>query len=150
MIVNRKNIIIATEKVIDLDSDARRKLILTLLETNPTIVLRALDIGTAPKLWKVAITDRNNCQNKINVIKAFRQISGNGLADSKAWSEGQTVSGLPSGVFGHGLNREEANELWKRVTNELGSAISVKVEVISNDIPVTPLPYTWSTPTQNW
>jgi len=146
IIVNRKSIIIATEKVIDLDSDARRKLILKLLETNPTIVLRALEIGEPEHLWKVAIVDRNNCQNKINVIKAFREVTGNGLADSKAWAEGQMIDGKPSGVFGHSLNREAANELWKRVTMHL-SNLGIKVEVVPNDTVVEGLPYTWSVPT---
>jgi len=131
IIVNRTNIIIATEKVIDLDSDGRRKLLLTLLATNPTMVLRALEVGVPAKLWKVAITDRNNSQNKINVIKTFREVTGNGLADSKAWAEGQTITDRPSGVFAHSLNREAADELLKHVTQSLGCA-GVKVEVIPN------------------
>ena len=104
------------KKVIDLDSDGRRKLLLTLLATNPTMVLRALEVGVPVKLWKVAITDRNNSQNKINVIKTFREVTGNGLADSKAWAEGQTITDRPSGVFAHSLNREAADELLKHVT----------------------------------
>jgi ribosomal protein L7/L12 len=143
--VNRKNIIAAALKISKMNSESIEALALKLLDTNPTIVLRALEIGVPEVLWKVAIVDRNNCQNKINVIKAFREITGHGLADSKAWSEGQTVGGFPSGVFGHGLNREAANELWKRVTMHL-SNLGIKVEVVSNETVIPALPYTWSEP----
>jgi len=128
-----------------MNSDSIEALALKLLETNPTIVLRALEIGTPPMLWKVAIVDRNNSPNKINVIKTFREVTGHGLADSKAWSEGQTVGGFPSGVFGHGLNHEAANELWKSVTKSLGN-LGIKVEVVSNETIIPALPYTWSEP----
>ena len=46
IIVNRKNIIAAAIKVNSMGGDKIQELILKLLETNPTIVLRALEVGT--------------------------------------------------------------------------------------------------------
>jgi ribosomal protein L7/L12 len=143
IIVNRKNIITAALKISKMNSDSIEALALKLLETNPTIVLRALEIGVPEVLWKVAIVDRNNCREKINVIKTFREVTGYRLADAKAWSEGHTVGDFPSGVFGLGLNREAADELWKRVTMSLGN-LGIKVEVVSNETIIPALPYTWS------
>ena len=147
MNVTRNNIIIATEKVIDLDDDQKRKLILTLLGTNPTVVLRALEIGVPVKLFKVVITRRG--PDKINVIKAFREIAGAGLADAKEWSEGKTYKWgdkeLPSGVFGHGLTLEAANALLEKVNRSLGTFnAGVKAEIVDNDATVNPLPAVWN------
>ena len=145
MLVTRKNIIIATEKVIDLDESEKRKLLLTLLETNPTCVLRALDIGGDPKpipLYKVVLFNRG--PNKINVIKTFREIFGAGLADAKDWAEGKTVYALPSGVFGEKLNKVDADILLKRVNLSLMPG-GVKAEIVPQETTVAPFPVTWNT-----
>ena len=144
---NRKNIIIATEKIIDLGSDERRKLLLTLLETNPTCVLRALAIGIAIPLFKVVLTRPGT--DKINVIKAFRELAGAGLADAKSWAEGGTYTlggkQLPSGVFAHSMTRAEAEAVLRRVNTSLGAFNSgVMAEIVGNDISVNPLPNSWA------
>lgn len=154
-IVTRKNIINSTLKINDMSVDQKQELLLMLLDSNPTIVIRALDIDDAPPLsvtpttalWKVAITDRNNSACKINIIKAFRVVTGSGLGEAKSWSEGQTIMDRPSGVFGHSLNREEANELLRRVKQDLGSSTGIVVDVIRNEAFVRPLPYDWSSRT---
>jgi hypothetical protein len=148
MLATRNNVILATEKIVDMGESARRKLLLTILGTNPTIVLRALDIGTPVKLFKVVLI--NHGVNKINVIKAFREIVGAGLAglaDSKMWAEGMSYmyngNVLPSGVFGHLLTKEAADELLERVNRSLlGSG--AKAEIVSEETEVKPLPLSWN------
>lgn len=142
MLVNRKNIIEATLKVHDLDILQKQEIILKLLETNPTIVLRALEIGTEKKLFKVVVTDRG--VNKINLIKCFREIRGAGLADSKAWSEGQSYMQWPSGVFGFDLTRFQADELLATI-NRNNCYSSFKVGIVENDAKYEPLPAVWNT-----
>jgi ribosomal protein L7/L12 len=145
MNITRKNIIIATEKIIDLSGDERRKLLLTLLETNPTCVLRALQIGVAIPLFKVVLTTRG--ADKINVIRGFREFAGAGLADAKEWSEGKTYwcgdKQLPSGVFGHSLTRVEAEAAQKRLNTIFSFSPVIKTAIIGNDVTVNPLPMTW-------
>lgn len=146
MIVNRKNIIAAALKVNQMDRDTLLAAILKLLETNPTIVLRTLEVGVAPKLYKVVVADLNGENRKINAIKCFREISGLGLADSKAWSEGQTVTDhsgtyFPSGVFAMNLSHESAKEIMQKVVN---NGLSWKVAIVDNDAIVPPLPHTWT------
>jgi len=141
MNVTRNNIILATEKIIDLDAQERRKLLLTLLGTNPTLVLRALEIGTAVKLFKVIVTDKG--VNKINLIKCFRQIRGAGLADSKAWAEGESFGQWPSGVFGFDLTRFQADTLLHTI--KVDSCYSgFTVGIVDNDAKVIPLPREWN------
>lgn len=142
MLVTRNNIILATEKIIDLEPGERRKLLLTILGTNPTIVLRALEIGTAQKLFKVVVTDRG--VNKINLIKCFREVRGAGLADSKAWSEGQSYMQWPSGVFGFDLTRFQADELLATI-NRNNCYSGFKVGIVENDAKYEPLPAVWNT-----
>lgn len=113
-----------------------------LLETNPTIVLRALEIGTAQKLFKVVVTDRG--VNKINLIKCFREVRGAGLADSKAWSEGQPYMQWPSGVFGFDLTRFQADELLATI-NRNNCYSGFKVGIVENDAKIEPLPAVWNT-----
>jgi ribosomal protein L7/L12 len=140
MLVTRKNVIEATEKIIDLDAQERRKLLLKLLETNPTHVLRALEIGTVQKLFKVVVTDRG--VNKINLIKCFREVRGAGLADAKAWSEGQPYMQWPSGVFGFDLTRFHADELIATITRN--GSLGFKVGIVDNDAKIEPLPAVWN------
>lgn len=141
MLVNRKNIIEATLKVHDMDILQKQEIILKLLETNPTIVLRAMEIGTEQKLFKVVVTDRG--VNKINLIKCFREIRGAGLADSKAWAEGQTFMQWPSGVFGFDLTRFQADELLATI-NRNGCYNGFKVGIVENDAKYEPLPAVWN------
>lgn len=142
MLVTRNNIIEATLKVHDLDILQKQEIILKLLETNPTIVLRALEIGTEKKLFKVVVTDRG--VNKINLIKCFREIRGAGLADSKAWSEGQSYMQWPSGVFGFDLTRFQADELLATI-NRNNCYSGFKVGIVENDAKYEPLPAVWNT-----
>ena len=141
MNITRKLIIIGTEKIIDLDGQERRKLLLTLLSTNPTIVLRALEVGTEVKLFKVVVTDKGT--NKINLIKLFREIRGAGLADAKGWAEGHPYMQWPSGVFGFDLTRMAADELLARI-NRNGCYNCFKVGIVENDAKYEPLPAVWN------
>lgn len=141
MLVTRKNIILATLKIRDMDISQKQEVILKLLETNPTIVLRALEIGTVQKLFKVVVTDRG--VNKINLIKCFREVRGAGLADSKAWSEGQPYMQWPSGVFGFDLTRFQADELLNTITSNYLYK-NFKVEIVDNDAKIEPLPVVWN------
>lgn len=141
MLVNRKNIIKATLNIHDMDIVQKQEILLKLLETNPTIVLRAMEIGTERKLFKVVVTDRG--VNKINLIKCFREIRCAGLADSKAWAEGQTFMQWPSGVFGFDLTRFQADELLATI-NRSGCYNGFKVGIVENDAQIEPLPAVWN------
>jgi hypothetical protein len=103
--------------------------------------LRALEIGTVQKLFKVVVTDRG--VNKINLIKCFREVRGAGLADSKAWSEGQPYMQWPSGVFGFDLTRFQADELIATITRN-GCYNGFKVGIVDNDAKIEPLPAVWN------
>jgi len=140
MLVTRKNIVLATLKIRDMDISQKQEIILKLLETNPTIVLRALEIGTAQKLFKVVVTDRG--YDKLKLIKCFREIRGAGLADAKAWAEGQPFMEWPSGVFGFDMTRFQADILLKTITSNCLYQ-TFKVEIVDNDASVTPLPNAW-------
>lgn len=144
MLVTRKNIIAATLKIHDMSPHEAFEKLLGLLDSHPTIILRALEIGVPaapPKLYKVVLI--NHGINKINVIKTFREIVGAGLADAKNWSEGQTVYDRPSGVFGEKLTKEDADRLLARVNQSLTPA-GVKAEIVPQETTVKPLPYTWN------
>jgi ribosomal protein L7/L12 len=151
MPVTNNAIIIATEKIVDMGSDEKRKLLLTLLGTNPATVLRAMGVDTKAaspnQLYKVAITDLNGENRKINVIRCVREITGYGLADSKAWSEGQNMGeGFPSGVFGHHMTLDAAKQLLEKVraTFRNSGNLLPKVEILTDGYFVKPLPNTWS------
>ena len=152
MNVSRNAIIIATEKIVDMDSDEKRKLLLTILGTNPTIVLRAMKVDTKAaspsQLYKVAITSLNGENRKINVIKCAREIMGYGLADAKAWSEGGQMAPdmNPPGVFGQHLTLDAAKRLLERVRATFANSGNLlpKVEILTDGYFVRPLPYKWA------
>lgn len=142
MLVTRKNIIKATLNIHIMDIVQKQEILLKLLETNPTIVLRALEIGTVQKLFKVVVTDRG--VNKINLIRCFREIRYAGLAEAKAWSEGQPYMQWPSGVFGFDLTRFQADELLATI-NRNNCYSGFKVGIVENDAKYEPLPAVWNT-----
>jgi ribosomal protein L7/L12 len=141
MLVTRKNIILATLKIRDMDISQKQEVILKLLETNPTIVLRALEISAVQKLFKVVVTDRG--YDKLTLIKCFREIRGAGLADAKAWSEGQPFMEWPSGVFGFDMTRFQADKLLNTITSNYLYK-NFKVEIVDNDAKIEPLPVVWN------
>jgi hypothetical protein len=139
MIVTRKNIINATLKINQMNSDEQQEIILKLLESNPTIVLRCL--VTLP-LFKVVLV--NHGTDKISVIKAFREYMGASLAEAKDWIEGNPYRGLPSGVWAKDKFHSDAVLIMNKV-NSLLSLCGVKAEILPNDATVKPLPAThWS------
>jgi ribosomal protein L7/L12 len=140
MLVTRTNVIAATEKIIELHDSEKRKLLMSILASSPTIMLRALDIGPARQLFKVVLIKYG--MNKINVIKSFREVCGVGLADAKDWAEGKTVHDKPSGVFGEKLPREDAEKLLKWVNTSLNG--SATAEIVPQETTVRPLPYAWN------
>jgi ribosomal protein L7/L12 len=149
-IATRKNIIAATLNINNMSTDKIKELALKLLEANPTIVLKSLEIGVAPKLYKVVVTDLNGETRKINVIKCFRELFGFGLGDSKAWAEGNSIKNyndgtlVPSGVFAMNLSRSRAEEIMYKI---VGYGLSWRINVVDNDTIVPPLPYNWTNPT---
>ena len=92
-------------------------------------------------MFKVVVTDRG--MNKINLIKCFRKVRGAGLANSKAWSEGQPYMQWPSGVFGFDLTRFQADELLATI-NRNGCYNAFKVGIVDNDAKYEPLPAVWN------
>jgi ribosomal protein L7/L12 len=142
MLVTRKNIIATALKISKMDADVSEALLLNLLDSNPTIILRALEIGIVKPLFKVVLI--NHGPNKIGVIKAFRKYWGAGLAGPWIWSEGKPYNDLPSGVWAHNLTKEQAFDALSKV-NGLLISTGVKAEILPNDATVNPLPYTWAT-----
>lgn len=147
---DRNAIIIATEKIVDMDSADRRKLLLTILGTSPTTVLRALKVEAIKpgQFYKVAITSLNGELRKINVIKCAREIMGYGLADAKAWSEGGQMAPdqNPPGVFGQHLTFDAAKQLLEKVKTAFANSGNLlpKVEILTDGYFVRPLPYKWA------
>ena len=142
MNTTRKNVIIATEKIIDLSGDERRKLLLTLLETNPSCVLRALEIGVPPKpikLFKVVLVNAG-C-DKINAIKAFLNVTNSCLVDAKAWSEGKEYNGLPSGVMAKNMTESDAILKLDGINRICDMYNVPHAVIVDNDAEVTPLPW---------
>lgn len=111
-----KNIIQATSKIHQMTFDDMQNMLLKVLENNPSVIFNALDINnTKPdELFKVVLSSLTD--NKISLIKAFREITGAGLAEAKHWSEGKTYNGLPSGVFGHNMTHKVALALLNKIT----------------------------------
>jgi ribosomal protein L7/L12 len=135
-----KTLIAATVAVTEMDRTQMQTTLLEILASNPSIVFKVLNITAPNSTFKIVLTSFTN--NKIGLIKMFREIAGAGLADAKNWSEGNTYHGLPSGTFKKGMTREEADNLaavWnERATNGYASngyqssATGLKVKVISD------------------
>jgi ribosomal protein L7/L12 len=159
MNITRQTIIVATAAISKMNSEDRENLLYDILNMRPTAVINAMKadginfgdptINAKPgQLFKVAITDLNGENRKINVIKTFREMTGNGLADSKAWSEGSAVgysddNMLPSGVFGHRLSADMAKDLHTKVMRSIGD-LKCKVEIVHDSTYVKPLPNHWN------
>lgn len=114
-----KTLIAATVAVTKMDREALQTALLDILASNPSVVLKVLDVTVPFTTYKVVLASKTT--NKIGLIKTFREATGAGLADSKCWSEGNTYNGLPSGTFKKGLTREEADrfaaEMNHKATN---------------------------------
>jgi ribosomal protein L7/L12 len=106
-----KTLIATTVKITGMSRDTLQNLLLDILSSNPTVIYTAMDVDTTPKgtLYKVVLGSPTT--NKISLIKAFRNVAGAGLADSKNWSEGETYEGCDAGTFKRFLTREEADRL---------------------------------------
>ena len=132
-----KSLIACTVAIAKMDADKLQEVLLDILSSNPSIVLNALIPITAPT-FKIVL-DRHTT-NKIGIIKAFREINGAGLANSKDWSEGMTYGGCPAGTFKVGMTREEADRLAAEINhngenNHMSSGYSmsatgIKVKVL--------------------
>lgn len=118
-----KTLIAATVKITKMDSDQMQTALLEILASNPSIILKVLDVATTSTTYKVVLNSPTN--NKIGLIKCFRQVNGSGLADAKNWSEGNTYHGLPSGTFRKGLTREEADRLANEMNHMEGFTVKV-------------------------
>lgn len=114
-----KTLIAATVKITKMDSDQMQTALLEILASNPSIILKVLDVATPSNTYKVVLNSKT--ANKIGLIKCFREVTGAGLADSKGWSEGNTYRGLPSGTFKNGLTREEADHLANEMNHRASS-----------------------------
>lgn len=127
-----KNIIQATSKIHQMTFDDMQNMLLKVLENNPSVIFNALDINnTKPdELFKVVLSSLTD--NKISLIKAFREITGAGLAEAKHWSEGKTYNGLPSGVFGNNLTNDNAIALRDKIIKYV-NCNSFVVNIIKND-----------------
>jgi ribosomal protein L7/L12 len=159
MNITRQTIIVATAAISKMDNSTREQLLYDILNMRPTAVINAMkadginfgDVTTNAKpgqLFKVAITNLNGENRKINTIKTFREVTGHGLADAKNWCEGHTVgysadNMLPSGVFGHHLSADMAKELHMKVVRSL-SDLRFKVEILTDGHFVKPLPHDWT------
>ena len=155
MNITRQTIITATAAISKMSNDTRENLLYDILNTRPTAVINAMKVngicfGDATtnakpgQHFKVAITNINGENRKINAIKTFREVCGFGLADAKNWSEGVTVGYgenymLPSGVFGHHLSADVAKDLIKKVKSCM-SDLKWTVEIVPDNAYVKPLP----------
>lgn len=118
-------IITATAAIVKMTADDRETLLLSILESNPTAVIKAMkDNGVsfgdeAKANWSVVVDSHGT--NKIHLIKMFREETGAGLADSKYWSEGTTYEcggkTLAGGVIHTGLTKAEAEFKMKEIYN---------------------------------
>lgn len=113
-----KNLIAATVTIVQMNRDGLQTTLLDLLASNPSIILKALDMQ--PSFYKVVLSEYTN--NKVNLIKGFREETGAGLADSKAWSEGETYNGCPSGTFKRGMSRADADALAAKMNHQATNA----------------------------
>ena len=133
-----RNLIVACAAIVKMTADDRETLLLSILESNPTATINAMKLNGVtfgdegkPK-WNVVVNQRGG--NKINLIKAFREACGAGLADAKEWSEGKTYQGLEAGVFHKDLTKAEAEvKAQKIVTCNPNGGFTVKV--IRSDAP---------------
>jgi ribosomal protein L7/L12 len=114
-------IIDATTRINNMDVEDARSILLKLLASKPSVILGSLATEVACSTFKVVVTALNGEDRRINCIKVFREVSGFGLADSKAWTEGHTLKvygtneDLPSGTFRTGMTPSAALELCERV-----------------------------------
>lgn len=104
-----KTLIAATVKITQMGSDQMQTALLEILASNPSIIYNVLGINAPATTYKVVLDAQTN--NKIGLIKTFREVNGAGLADAKNWTEGNTYHGLPSGTFKMGMTRDDADLL---------------------------------------
>lgn len=104
-----KTLIAATVAITEMDRNQMQSVLLDILASNPSVIFGAMNIAAPATTFKVVLDSYTN--NKISIIKMFREATGAGLADSKAWCEGETYEGRPAGAFAVGLTREEADRI---------------------------------------
>lgn len=137
-IATTKNIITATAAIVKMSDDEREILLLEILAAAPATVIGVMANqnitfnGATKPTYKVVVTAKGD--NKISLIKIFREFTGAGLADSKYWTEGISYRDLPAGVFAHGKTKEEADRLAADINSHSGV---VRVMVLRDDVPYT-------------
>lgn len=77
------------------------------------------DAGAAEEKSEFDVELTSAGDSKINVIKAVKEITGQGLADAKA-----LVDGAPA-MIKEGVKKEEAEEMKKKI-EEAGGAVNLK------------------------
>jgi ribosomal protein L7/L12 len=133
-----RSLITAAVAIVKMTNDDRETLLLTILESNPANVIAAMKLNgvsfgdEAKPKWNVVVDQRG--PDKINLIKAFREACGAGLADAKEWSEGKTYQGLEAGVFHKDLTKPEAERHATEIINR-NTRGGFTVKVIRNDAP---------------
>lgn len=102
----------------------------------PKVVKNVID----NKRYKVVVHSPP-MSNKINLIKLFRENTGAGLAEAKAWTEGTSYLGYPAGVFAKDLPKNEAENILHLL--KINDTIGFKFEIIANDAHYmyNPIPY---------
>jgi ribosomal protein L7/L12 len=133
--IHRQHIINATLKISQMDSGEKQRVLLELLNSNPTIILRALGIGISPHFskdgrFKVVITAKGN--DKISLIRCVRCTMGWSLLDAKNWAEGIPSGGNTPGVIKGGLSYEDARELLDKFNGHMETINNFAAEVVPN------------------
>lgn len=122
--------VIAIYQTIEKLNEAKAKeLLLKILVSNPATIKKHLCSTLPqvtihkPELYKVVIQPTGN--NVIPLVKLYRQITGYGLAECKAWvsADPKCSVGNAFGVLHENLTKEEANKFTNQYNEMDGIAV---------------------------
>lgn len=115
---SRLALVLIAADIAILTVDEARSALLKALAEDPAVIAKVMDKHNPmsdgdSRLYDVVVESHGG--NKIQLIKLFRELSGYGLSESKAWSEGVTQGTYRGGVFKSGCVRSQPEKYMKDI-----------------------------------